>query len=1681
MYTESFPANSDTDTNSPEWSKLVELVSIADHTQDSAELIGKSLDLLFTLLPYQYAFALLWQSNPPRVFLEQARNVPPALSADLKALNLPAEVIAELETPHGALRLEHVFNALAQLFDSSGYGAPIFVPLLAEGHALGVMGLVGDSPREMPNAWTDLGQRHKTLLDVAGAQIGLGLRRAQSAMTASASAQWYRTLIADSLDQFWETDADYNILYVNEAAARPLGKSCEELVGKNIDQLAMELPLLTAQEEESFETLLHKLKTEGAVIDRVVSIATADGPKTLSVTGHTVCDADGRVLRLQASSRDVTAEVRTRRELEQRTHELELLYELTTRLNKTIDTKTALDAGLDIIMQLTDADAIGICLVDEFEGHSDLVAHRGVEPELVSLYATAPFDRAIYEPGFNPEVTWNLVEYLVLTRRVLTTQDFLAMPRFDTSPVVAMGYQSFLAFPMAFDNDVYGVVLIGSKRANHFDRHDRQLGESISAQLGLAIHNQRIVADLQHTTQHAQALARIGRMIQFAPRAEAALSSVVREIKQVLGADYVVIKLLRQDRFQVVTATDTRERQTEHSVSAYEQAILESENPLQVTDSETPEVDARQHAILARLGLRASVSMRLFVHDHPLGILFVNQDPPRKWRSEHIEFVRRAAQQIAYALENKRLLDEITQQVRELQAVAHAARLIDSVLSVENALQAIADEIAQVFQVDCVSFHLRRNNMLELVARSGELAAPRIFAISRHQYRILDELDTVIVNDRDNEHLPFMQRELLTRYNFSADLGVPMVAGRKAVGILYLSHHSPRRWTAAEIRLAETFAHQIASALENARLLKETQSQVRDLRALSRSANLISTSRAPEDALPQIAYELRQVLQADYVGFHLLDGDHLRVLTEPQNEFAGFRHPIKSYHRLALENWQRIVVNDSSLDVKDEAHRALLQRVGFKADVGVPMISRGKPLGILFVSQKQPRAWQENELQLLETFAQKIAGVLDIVQLLNEKQARLDGLEQLAELNEITATILDEELLQDMSLAALKNLLNADHVSLILLDGDQFKPTRAADGRVHPEQPMPITPFLRQPLDEKKVVVVDSQHPSELDEYTRNRAAFYGARAGISVPLLTANEAIGVLNFLFRDDHVFTEPEIRLAQSAANQLAMAFVNARLLQEQKTRVDKLTELSDFSLFCGTIHDSVQLQTAAVKRICLFLHAKAASVRLIEEGMLTPGASYGYRNPARRNEPIEVDARMKQLLQQPKPYVISNLEQARDAPEHWRNRHLEEGLNALLMLPMIAENTVLGILALFHETPHTWNNLEMQYAQTFANTLALALSNVQQKEKVEHKSDELQATLDSVFSGVLATDAEGVIVWWNRQAEQITGFAAKEMLAKRWDVVGPRVGEARRDDTLILEAMADNQTHFGLATRYFTRADGRLIALREVATPLGDRAGNVRGAVCAFWDRTEEQAGERAKIDFINEVAHQLGNKLGAVIMSAQQLQRADLKDKTRERFVSVIANTVHDLEGFQKRFNAFQRERVQDEVQESEVNLREIVNEKIALLRLRKPKHKFRIGGKFDFVTADPQRLRVVIENLLDNAFKYSPPNTLIIVSAACPSPGTLVLKIRNKGEPIPPEVQPHLFKRWQRGNAEKPGSGLGLWLVRSKLHEMGGDICFESTLRGDTAFSVSLRRKVHQLPETTNAQAADDRSAALAG
>lgn len=1281
---------------------LFEITRAANQSHAVGLLIAECIHLLERLIPFDSAFALLLKPAPPGVELIEARNI--ALDTRFALESLASFVDETNASSASTDRPANIVKTLREYLNVRGNGAPLFIPLRSDALELGVIVLVAPAESDERAA---LQERDQKLFDAAGGQIGIALGRLRAANELGVSEEMFRGMVTESPNGFWETDGLGVIRYANHAALALLGRSADQVIGKRIDDISNRDPA-------GLRELRRQLRESDFVTGYYLNIRAADGTdRTVSQSIRVLRDANGRIKSYQGIVHDVTAHVQNMRLLERRQREADLLHELANRLNNPGNLNEALEKGLDLITTLTHTESVAVLLINPEQTAYEIVAHRGVEPDLIARYAGEPINPAIYKPEFDPAQTTNLIEYLILTRRALDLAQLFTVPRFPLQSIQDAGYQSGYIFPIGYGGQVYGAVIVASKLPQTFDVQDIQLLDNISAQLGLALQNQRLVADLKRQVLQMEAVSRAAALIQYAPRAEEGLPGVVREIRTMLDASYVVLQLLHQDHFEIVTATDTRETRRTFPIAPYEQRVLDSDEPLIVNDVDAPDVDAEQREIASRLMLRAVFAIRLYAHDHPLGVLFVNQDTPRTWSPTDGQLIRRFAQQIAEALENKRLLDENMHQLRALRALVYAGRLMTTGLSQANALHVVADEIARVFPADYVSFHLREGDQLRLVAESVEMNAPPVLPIYPHQHRVLGELITTIVNDRDQDAAHPAQRELLAQYGLVADLGVPLVTAHRALGVLYISQRSAHVWTESEIRLATLFAQQLAAALTNTRLLQDSKTQVSTLAALARSATFIGMSRSPESALPQVARDLREVLGVDYVGFHLLKGDALHIYTETGREWANVEYPVQQYHHTLLDYFQKLVVNDRKRDAKDKGHDAVLERFGMCADVSVPMVTRGKAIGILVIARRKPHLWQENELFVYEACAQQIATVLDNVQLLNDLEARVHELAGLADLNEITATIPDINVLSDLALDSVKSLLNARYVTLLLVEREQLKLFRVVSEHFGAPSNNEINVEIsRELLKLSSPLLLDRNHPQNFNTELSRRMTERGLRAAIIVPLVTAQEPIGLLTFGFLEEHLFDPTETRLAQSAANQIALAFANARLIREQKTRIERLTLLSEFAHACNTVRDPQALKEMAARRICEMLDLKASSIRLVEDSQLTPDASYGFQNAPARRHAIPIDSRLQHLLSLQKPNAIPDLANDPSLPHHWRERHVAEGFCAALMVPLSVERQVIGILTLYRGETHEWSDSEVQYAQTIANTLALAIRNAVQ---------------------------------------------------------------------------------------------------------------------------------------------------------------------------------------------------------------------------------------------------------------------------------------------------------------------------------------------------------------------------------
>ncbi len=339
-----------------------------------------------------------------------------------------------------------------------------------------------------------------------------------------------------------------------------------------------------------------------------------------------------------------------------------------------------------------------------------------------------------------------------------------------------------------------------------------------------------------------------------------------------------------------------------------------------------------------------------------------------------------------------------------------------------------------------------------------------------------------------------------------------------------------------------------------------------------------------------------------------------------------------------------------------------------------------------------------------------------------------------------------------------------------------------------------------------------------------------------------------------------------------------------------------------------------------------------------------------------------------------------------------------------------------------------------------------------------------TLASIGDAVIATDLTGRITFMNGVAESLTGWKAVEARLRPVTDVFNIVNEGTRQVvespvTRVLEA----GVVVGLANHTtLIRKDLTELPVDDSGAPIRDETGTVAGVVLVFRDVTERRKAEQLKDDFIGMVSHELKTPL-TVITGALSVAMSDaipsddrhmlLKDATfgAETMADIIDNLLE--------LSRWQANRLGLRVEPLSVT--QLVSLMIARASRRSDKHRLEADVSPDLpsVIADRIRMERILDNLIENAIKYSPDGGVVRISARRQA-ADAVFTVSDQGIGITPADQSRLFQAFQRLETDEAtaikGVGLGLVVCRRLVEAHGGRIWVESEPGKGSTFSFTL-------------------------
>jgi two-component system NtrC family sensor kinase len=804
---------------------------------------------------------------------------------------------------------------------------------------------------------------------------------------------------------------------------------------------------------------------------------------------------------------------------------------------------------------------------------------------------------------------------------------------------------------------------------------------------------------------------------------------------------------------------------------------------VQVIDSNDPAVPPRSVAMARATGFRGVVVVPMLRDGEPIGVINVARQERGPFTERQVALLQTFADQAVIAIENVRLFNELQSSNRELRtaldqqtATAEILRVISgSPTAVEPVFQAIVQSGLRLLGGYSSILLLVRDDQFHLAAFTstgpqGDESVARLFPVSVEAEPLLQrtvrERCPVVIEDIETEPgFTDKMRQMIRMRGWRSSVQIPMVRDTNVVGLIAITRREPGRFAADEITLLETFAAQAVIAIENVRLFKELGTRNAALtealeQQTATSEILRVISQSPTDVGPvfdAILASSTRLCEADYGILFLAEADGFRAVAfrNVQAEFAAVLAAFRQFGaktglgRLARD--KRPVHIPDVLD--DDAYRegeptrlATINIGGVRTWLGVPLLNADVLIGAIVIYRKEQRAFTNAQIAMLQTFADQAVIAIENVRLFTELEARnrdlTEALEQQTATSEILSVIsrspTDVQPVFDTIARSAVRLCEGARTLVCTFDGELIhlaayhnatpEALESARAELFPLRPRHELPFARAILNRAVVHVRDvDREPGPTPEFLRQARV----RSALCVPLLRDGHAIGVIAVSRSEPRPFSDTQIALLQTFADQAVIAIENVRLFKELEARNRDLTEALEQQTATGEILRVISSSPTDVQpvfdtivesagRLCNGTHG---NVYTFDGELLHHAAEYNSTPESAEFTKAKFPRRPGRDLGVGRAILERDVVHVPDVeqdPEFSQTLARARGFRSCVVVPLLREGSPIGAIAVTRHEPGPFSRVQIELLRTFADQAVIAIENVRLFTELQEKN-------------------------------------------------------------------------------------------------------------------------------------------------------------------------------------------------------------------------------------------------------------------------------------------------------------------------------------------------------------------------
>ncbi len=658
-------------------------------------------------------------------------------------------------------------------------------------------------------------------------------------------------------------------------------------------------------------------------------------------------------------------------------------------------------------------------------------------------------------------------------------------------------------------------------------------------------------------------------------------------------------------------------------------------------------------------------------------------------------------------------------------------------------------------------------------------------------------------------------------------LATPLLREGVAIGVIMIRRMEVRPFSDNQIALLQTFADQAVIAIENVRLFKELEARNRELttaldKQTATSDILRVISRSQTDVQPVFDAILASAVRllGAYSGvLTRIAGDQIVLAALTSSDDAGdaatralFPQSLQpelskvgQWDKMAA-GYAQTIRERAPLNIADahtdprwpETARAYARVRGYRSWVAVPMLRHDGALGTISVTRREPGGFTDDEIALLQTFADQAVIAIENARLLSELQQRnealtqahaqvTEALEQQTATSEILKVIssspTDVQPVFDAVAESAARLCESFDSAIWRQEGDRLLLV-THHGTIPQTGSESFLPLVRSTvggrsvLDGQTVHIADVQ--TEGDEFpeTSERARRQGYRTILSVPLMREGVATGAIILRRTEAQPFTERQVALLQTFADQAVIAIENVRLFTELQARNRDLTQALEQQTATAEVLRVIGSSPTDAQPV---FEAIVSSARRLLSGFggavyrvagdeihlaayisINPSGDAALRSSFPR--PLAVFSPPGEAIRRRAPVVLTDIKTDGWIPEDIRELIRKRGDQSGVWVPMMREGVALGAIGVTRSEPGGFAEEQIELLRTFADQAVIAIENVRLFKELQARTGELTQSVEQltalgeVSRAVSSTlDVETVLNTIVSRASQLAGAA------------------------------------------------------------------------------------------------------------------------------------------------------------------------------------------------------------------------------------------------------------------------------------------------------------------------------------